>query len=114
MIFKSSSVLVILVAASAGVASPTTNPQPEEVVLGKRVWLSSVDVQAACDQQYGSGYTASAVDSSCGGWKCKHNVTQGQYPVNLQSYCVNRHPGRPGVYASCSGGVYNWQCHDNT
>ncbi|PPR03308.1 hypothetical protein CVT24_012590 [Panaeolus cyanescens] len=111
MIFKRSAFLIAIVGAAACLASPAADLAQEEATFAKRVWLSNIDVQAACKQQYTDAYVAITVNNGCGGWKCILNNSQ--YSVNMDGYCVQRWGGE--AYASCGGGtVWDWQCHDRT
>ncbi|KAF9041648.1 hypothetical protein BJ165DRAFT_1350064, partial [Panaeolus papilionaceus] len=109
MIFKPSTILVALFGAAACLASPAA--APEEVTITKRVWLSNIDVQAACKEQYTNDYVAITTGNGCGDWQCVLN--NNRYSVNMDGYCVRRHGGE--AYASCGGGtVWDWQCHDRS
>ncbi|KAK0718729.1 hypothetical protein B0T21DRAFT_414772 [Apiosordaria backusii] len=68
----------------------TTSAAP---LLEKRVWLSNIDVQEACKQQYGNGAQARV------GWEEACNTW-------------SRHPDNNNVYASCHRRAYDRQCHD--
>ncbi|PPQ87826.1 hypothetical protein CVT24_005557 [Panaeolus cyanescens] len=113
MILKPFALLFILVSAAGCIASPAALPQEEAVVVNKRVWLSNVDVNEACKQQHGRVYYASAAGGvNCGAWRC-YEAGGNIFSIDMNRYCVNRHPHRPGVYASCYMTPNDWQCHDN-
>jgi len=73
----------------------------------------SVNVDAACKNQYGPSHSARVVDGTCNGWTCFSAITGGGVGVDLQSACYVQYPGYGpynSIYAQCNGGVYGWQC----
>ncbi|KAF9041625.1 hypothetical protein BJ165DRAFT_1595989 [Panaeolus papilionaceus] len=108
MIFNPSTILVALLGAAACLASPAA--APEEATLAKRVLLSDINVQAACQEQYNNEYVATAIGQGCYDWQCVFKNYK--YGVSMDGYCV-RHYGSD-AYASCSDNFFGWRCYDRS
>lgn len=68
---------------------------------------SGIDIQAACNFEYGNGYTATRTGGSCYDWVCRGSNGQSG-GVNLDVWCA----AKWGIeaYAECDGGIYDWVC----
>ncbi|KAF9041632.1 hypothetical protein BJ165DRAFT_1530330 [Panaeolus papilionaceus] len=110
MIFNPSTILIALLSAAACLASPTAS---EEVTLAKRVPLSIIDLEAACQEQYGDVSVTIITGTGCYDWQCVNNNENVNISgMDLNAYCV-RHHG-VNAYASCRGTILNWECLDRS
>ncbi|KAK4665433.1 hypothetical protein QC763_401745 [Podospora pseudopauciseta] len=112
MMFNPTTIFTAILGATFLVAPAIAAPAEEVAApLAKRVWLSNIDVQAACKEQYTNEYVAIDNGNGCGAWQCV--INNNRYSVNMDSYCVRHHGGE--AYASCGGGTkWDWQCHDRS
>ncbi|KAK0666066.1 hypothetical protein QBC41DRAFT_231514, partial [Cercophora samala] len=112
MMFNPATIVTAILGATFLVAPAIAAPAEEVAVpLAKRVWLSNIDVQAACKEQYTNEYVAIDNGNGCGAWQCV--INNNRYSVNMDGYCVRHHGGE--AYASCGGGTkWDWQCHDRS
>jgi len=79
--------------------------------LQARAYISGIDIQLACSQQWGNNWLADNTGSTCDDWKCVNQSGELQ-GLNLDLYCTRNYGSN--AYATCSGGVYNWECDDRS
>jgi hypothetical protein len=101
--------IALLAGPAAAIAVPSADDSASQA-LQERKWRSNIDMQVACNEQYGGNYPAVTVGSGCDDWKC--DVDGKKRGLSVDLYCIKRFGS--DAYASCSNGVYNWQCHDRT
>ncbi|KAK4212179.1 hypothetical protein QBC37DRAFT_425555 [Rhypophila decipiens] len=93
--------------ASATIAAPNAAPaaEPGTTLNVRDRWLGNIDMNAACEFQYGGGTKAYTIGNGCNDWRC-----DGDRGINVNVYCYN-HFGSD-AWATCGGGtVWDWQCH---
>ncbi|EFQ36779.1 uncharacterized protein GLRG_11927 [Colletotrichum graminicola M1.001] len=78
---------------------------PEDV---QRRVETSVDMEDACQREYGSDWEAILNGSGCNDWACVNTTSRQQLGLNVNLYCYET----LGVTssASCSSGAWSWRC----
>lgn len=78
--------------------------------VSARTWAGPVDMNQACSEQYGGGWT-----SSCGGcgsgndWYC-YDAAGNTHPINVDAYCSQTY-GNAAYADPQGGGAYDWGCY---
>lgn len=75
---------------------------PEEAKSLQTRAGSPISVEAACNVQYGTSFSAITIGNGCNDWVCARGNER--YGVDLNEWCGFRG-------ASCNGGVYGWVCN---
>ncbi|KAK9445277.1 hypothetical protein VB005_00385 [Metarhizium brunneum] len=96
--------LALLAGPSAAAAAAVPDSMP---ALQPRI-TSGIDMNAACQWQYGGDYTSGTIGTGCYDWMCWKSGEQSG-GLDLNAWCRRQHG--PQSYASCSGGRYNWVCN---
>ncbi len=78
-------------------------------------YLGGVSVQAACDNQYGPGSTATVLQWNVMGWRCVFHGGWNAYTpgVDLTKQCKREYKRYTGVYANYTNfnNPYSWGCY---
>jgi hypothetical protein len=74
-----------------------------------RIWAGPVDMNEACTQQYGGGWTSSLGGGSAYDWSCA-NAGGTHNPINVDAYCSQKY-GNAAYADPQGGGAYDWGCY---
>jgi hypothetical protein len=80
---------------------------PEEAKTLQTRATSPISVEAACNIQHGTSFSAVTKGNGCNDWVCARGSER--YSVDLNEWCQGTRGGR--AYASCNGDVYDWVCN---
>ncbi|KAK4212180.1 hypothetical protein QBC37DRAFT_425558 [Rhypophila decipiens] len=105
-----STVLTTTLAAFATTSNglPADASGQATAALGRRGWVSNVDMVQACQMQYGGG-TPVRVTDLCNGWRCDLGG-KGLGEISVDSYC--KALWGPAAYSQCFRTVWDWQCQN--
>lgn len=74
-----------------------------------RTWAGSVDMMAACSEQYGGGWTATLSGSSGSDWHCTDSSGNTK-DINVDAYCSTTY-GNAAYADPQGGGAYDCGCY---
>ncbi|KAI0814237.1 hypothetical protein GGR55DRAFT_634495 [Xylaria sp. FL0064] len=74
-----------------------------------QTWAGPVDINRACLQQYGGGWTSSLDGSSAYDWSCVDGIGNHK-PINIDAYCSQTY-GNAAYADPQGGGAYDWGCY---
>ena len=102
----------LLAGPTAAIAVPAADDSANALqALQARAYISGINIQLACTQQWGINWLADKTGDTCYDWKCVDQSGQLE-GLNLDLYCTRNYGSN--AYATCSGGVYNWECDDRS
>jgi len=89
---------------------PIAEAAPAELAPRSGEYLGGINVDAACQKEYGSDFYAYSTGNSCNDWKCIWigDPLGGRYGMDMPAQCARQYGG--GVYAWCTKGVNDWGC----
>jgi hypothetical protein len=99
MMFTNFNVLAVVTCAAAHLALP----------VAARTWAGSVDMEQACAEQYGGGWTAQLNGSSGNDWTCVDSSGNSK-SINVDAYCSETY-GNAAYADPQGGGAYDWGCY---
>lgn len=77
--------------------------------VAARTWAGSVDMNQACSEQYGGGWTAKLSGSSGNDWSCVDGSGNSK-SINVDAYCSQTY-GNAAYADPQGGGAYDWGCY---
>lgn len=77
--------------------------------VAARTWAGGVDMNQACSEQYGGGWTAKLSGSSGNDWSCVDSSGNSK-SINVDAYCSQTY-GNAAYADPQGGGAYDWGCY---
>ena len=105
---KFSTILATIVGSLALCASASPVAEQGAAALQARAVLGGVNVDAACKNQQGSGWSAVTVGNGWADWKCKNGDTL--RGVNMNVACSVQY-GNFDAWPSHGADVWSWVCN---
>lgn len=99
MMLANFNVLGVVACAAAYLAMPVV----------ARTWAGSVDMEAACSEQYGGGWTAKLNGSGANDWNCV-DASSNTKSINVDAYCSETY-GNAAYADPQGGGAHDWGCY---